>query len=594
MNRRVARLAALAVATLVWCQGCGEPRRVERHLKRPPLSLLSNKGSTANTRAVEPGFRDFAELTAGIAPERPALQPRVTDHGPRSEAFFFPEHENNNTAERATEVSLPAALHGHMDPLIEVPAGDEDWYSFLVERDRPGVMDVDLAGVTKLDLALEIYYDAFRGRTRLVHLNNQGRGQGERLPNLSLPNGRYYIRVFQEVTKKRPARFDVVRPYKVMLTPKEVSATEETEPNDAALSAVPLHLAEQMTGLVNRDRDEDWYSLELLKVSAFSLLTVELLPPMETTLELAIYTQARQELMVLSAEKGKRLFLPNLAVLEGSGAYLLRVRATELGVPKDPYRLEVRNEAPGERVELEPDNNADSSLRLYWEEPLSGWLSHPDDVDWYHLEPNADWGTDDDGRPRHPALNLVLGGVPGVNLKLEIYDSDRESLIARYDVRSKGEGEEAPNLAVPERTAYIKVSATKGDNAGAQYVLQARAVTTDGMEVEPNNTPDQPTVIETIGEQVMGYLSPRGDRDCFRFEQPGLSLRYKQAPQGTTRISAYDATGMLFFQRQSGDTPLSIPPTAGPLTVCLELSGDVENAPRSPYILLLHSELPIE
>jgi hypothetical protein len=594
MSPWVARSAVVVVATLVCCLGCGEPRRVERQLQRPPLSLLSSKGSTTNTRAVEPGFREFTELTAGIAPERHVLQAPKSDTGPRTETFFFPEHENNNIAERATAVSLPAELHGHMDPLIEVTDGDEDWYSFLVERERPGVMDIELTGVTKLDLAVEIYYDAFRGRTRLLKVNNQGRGQGERLPNFSLPNGRYYVRVVQEVTDERPARSDVVNPYKLMLTPKELSATDETEPNDTALTAIPLALNEQMSGLVNRNQDEDWYSLDLLKVSALSRLTVELLPPMETTLELAIFTQTHQELTALTARGGKRLFLPNLAVLEGSGGYLFRVRSTEPGMPKETYGLKVTNESLEERVELEPDNHAENAHRLLWEVPLSGWLSHSGDVDWFHLEPNSEWGLDDDGKPTQPALHLVLGGVPGIDLVLEIYDADQESLIARYDVRSKGEGETAPNLAVPERTTYIKVSAAQGDNAGAQYVLQAQAVTTDGMEIEPNNTPEKPTVIATMGDDLKGYLSPRGDRDCFRFEQPQLTLRYKEAPQGTTTVSAYDATGALYFQRRSGESPLEIPATAGALTVCLELTGDVEKSPVAPYFLTPLGKLPIE
>jgi hypothetical protein len=593
MSHWVARSAVVVVATLVCCSGCGEPRQVDRQLKRPPLSLLSSKGSTTNTRAVEPGFREFSELTAGIAPERHVLQPQKRESGPRTETFFFPEHENNNVAERATAVSLPAELHGHMDPLIDVPAGDEDWYSFLVERDRPGVMDLELTGVTKLDLAVEIYYDAFRGRTRLLKVNNQGRGQGERLPNVSLPNGRYYVRVLQEVTEERPARSDVVRPYKLLLTSKELSATDETEPNDTALTAIPLSLDEQMSGLVNRHQDEDWYSLDLLKVSALSRLTVELLPPMETTLELAIFTQTHQELMALSADGGKRLFLPNLRVFEGSGGYLFRVRSTEPGMPKDAYGLKVANLPLEERVELEPDNHAESAHRILWDVPLSGWLSHAGDVDWFHLEPNHEWGEDDDGKPTQPALHLVLGGVPGVDLELEIYDADQESLIARYDVRPKGEGEEAPNLAVPERTTYIKVSAAQGDNAGAQYVLEAQAITTDGMEVEPNNTPEEPTVIATMGEELKGFLSPRGDRDCFRFEQPQLTLRYKEAPEGTTTVSAYDATGALYFQRRSGDSLLEIPPSAGALTVCLELTGEVKLSPRAPYFLMRHGVLPI-
>ena len=96
-----------------------------------------------------------------------------------------------------------------------------------------------------------------------------------------------------------------------------------------------------------------------------------------------------------------------------------------------------------------------------------------------------------------------------------------------------------------------------------------------------------------MGDELKGYLSPRGDRDCFRFEQPQLTLRYKEVPEGTTTVSAYDATGALYFQRRSGESPLEIPPTAGTLTVCLELTGEVEQSPRAPYFLMRHGELPI-
>ncbi len=591
MSGRVVLTGPLLCALLGAVLGCGEPQQVERQIQRPPLSLLRAQGTQPAHRTVEPRFREFDELAAGIAPERQILAPRQEDVGPRTEAFFFPEHENNNLPKRATKVSLPAILSGYMDPLIDVPAGDEDWYTFLVERDHPGVMDIELAGVTKLDLALEIHFDAFRGRELLVKVNNQGRGQGERLPNFSLPNGRYYVRVVQEVTDERPARFDVVNPYRVTLTPKEISATEETEPNDRALSAVPLRLDEQMTGLINRVADDDWYSVELTSVSAFSRMSVELLPPMDTALELAVFTQARQELMVVQTADGKRLLLPNIAVLEGSGGYLLRVQSTGSKLPRDPYRLLVSTAALEERMELEPNDQAEAALRLYWEEPMTGYLSHDGDVDWYKLEPNHEWGLAEDGQAVKPALNLVLSGVPGLDVTLELFDSDRESPLAKYNAGSNGDGEEAPNLAVPQRTTYLKIAAVAGSNAGAAYILQARAIPTTGMEAEPNNTPDHPTVIDAMGDKVLGYLSPAGDRDCLRFLEADLALQFKAPPDANVKISGYDANGLLFFQRET-DGSQRIPGSNGPLTVCLELAGDGATAPGKPYILVPVADLP--
>ncbi len=590
MRPLLALLTGLAAGSLLLLPGCRQPEPVERRIQRSALDLSYGKAGNRSTQAVEPRFRPFEELAAGIEPPLPMVLKSNPAEEPRNDPFFFPEKENNNGADRATEVSLPAILHGHMDPLVEVPTGDEDWYTFLVERDRPGVMDVELTGVPRVNLVLELYFDAFQGRSLLVRLDNEGPGKGERLPNFNLANGRYYVRILQQLEEKQKPRFDVVNPYRVTLTPKELSETEETEPNDGALSAVPLQVGGKMSGLINRKDDEDWYAVDLLRVSGFSRLSVLLLPPMGTSLELTVFTQTRQELLTAVAPEGKRLLLPNLAIIEGSGTYFLRVRATGKKLPKESYTLEVTHEPLQERQELEPDDVAAAALRLYWEEPISGWLSHEGDVDWYVLEPNHEWGLDDDGEAIRPALNIVLSGVPGIDVVLDLYDADKETQLARFDTGGRGDGEEAPNLAVPTRATYLKVYSPKGENAGAQYILQARAVTTDGKEVEPNNTPGQPTVVTARPDKLMGYLSPRGDRDCFRFEEPGIAWRVRAAPDGPAVVSAYDPAGRLFFQEKADEDGIKVPSVAGPMTLCLELDGGVDKAPAAPYILVPGAE----
>jgi hypothetical protein len=566
--------------------GCGEARRPDKLVTRPSLELSAPRPRPSGSSPVDTRFRSFSELAAGLElPKLIAATFRPDDEA-HTEPRFYPENEVNNTAAEATEVSLPAILSGHIHPLPEGPSGDEDWFTFLVERDRPGVMELEAPGVPKIDLVIDLYYDSVRGRTHLFTLDNGGRGQVERLPNVNLVNGRYYLSVHPRVDKGKVPAWNVVNPYAINLTMREGVAATETEPNDDRLAAVPLPLAKSFTGLVNKAMDIDWYRIDLYGISAFSVLAVDVLPPMGTTLEIALSTQNRQDLVSMTASDGKRVLLPNLVVLDGAGAYFLRVHAPDGKVPKEGYVVTVTNTTLAERQETEPDSTPESALRLLWEEPLSGWLSHDGDVDWFYLEPSKDLSLDESAIP---ALNLLVSGTPGINLILEVLEADHETLLARFDDDGKGKGEEAPNLPLPERRLYIKVSSGSGYNANANYLLQARAVMTEGMEVEPNNTPEGAMELTDIPPELQGYLSPRSDRDCFRFIPQGVSVRIAAPPDSEVVVSAYDSTGRLVDQRiaqQGSDAVVGRLPDS--LTVCLQLGGDAGRAPRSPYVLTLN------
>jgi len=586
ITRNLVQTVATCCLLAAALASCDKPVKPGPLIRRDPLDLeLARKRPSAPSGSVVPAFLSFEELTIGIEPPQrmklasPIIEPL------KNEQLFYPEQEPNNRAKEATELSLPATLHGHIHPYPDSGTGDHDWFAFLVELDKPGVMEVVLSGVRGVDLGLELYYDSVKGRTRLVSLDNAGKGKGEKLPNFKLTNGRYYLHVFQ-MARKKP-RWNVVQPYSVTLKLKEPSGTRETEPNDSRLAAVELGVPGKMSGLINRKRDEDWYVIDLLKVSPYSYLSIELLPPIDTTLELTVYTQAEEELLSAPARKGQKLVAPNMAILKDAGAYYLRVSATGDLVPKGDYTIEVANHLMEERCEVEPNDTPELAVKLIHEEPLGGWLPHPEDLDWFRLEPVADWGDTEAGEPETPALNLVLSGVPGMNVVLETFDTDGETLLGRFDSGGKGEGEEVPNMAMPDRILYLKVFAAKGYNPATRYILQARAVLTEDKESEPNNSLEKANQVPMDQEKLIGYLSPVGDRDCFAFGPEFTRLAVTPPKDANMVVSAYGGGGALYFQETAGDEQVlavPAPEEGGAISLCLQLGSSQRKAPRTPYV----------
>lgn len=554
-------------------------------IDRPPLRLSLDKEESFGKGKVEPVFVAFKEL-AGVLKPPPRVLVFPGDEVDPSAAFFHPEAEPNNTLAAATEVRVPGTFSGHMDPLPSSEDGDHDWYMFVVERDKPAILKLTLSEVKGIDLGLEVYHDGVGGRNRLLQLNNAGAGKVERLPNFRLMNGRYFLHVHQVPDKKGRTRYDVVRPYRIELSLEELSGkVEETEPNDDYTHAVAAAAPLEVSGVLNGPADRDWYLLDLLQVSTYSYLSFELLPGMGRSATMEVYTSARELLLIGTAEEGRKLLFPNVAVIDDASAYYVVVGTADGEKRQGEYTLIVRSVSTKDRVELEPNGTADLAVRLYYEEATSGWLAVEGDEDWYRLEPGADWGTDDQGNPEQPALNVVLSGVSGLDLVLTAFDAGGEISVGKFDSGSKGEGEEIPNLAMPVRPLLLRVSAREGANPGLQYALEARAVTTTGREVEPNNTMEQASLLPADGD-ISGYLLPRGDRDCFVLSGEGAKLSMEGPTGADMVVSAYGPLGNLIFQgtaRSGRELPVEL--AEADSRVCVALKGGKGRPPRTPYVI---------
>jgi len=584
------RLTLLTAAVLA-VAACDPSPPPATTIERPPLRLSLDKEESLDRGKVEPAFVAFKEL-AGVLVPPPRTLAFPGDEVDPTASFFHPEAEPNNTLATATQVRVPGTFSGHMDPLPTSVDGDHDWYMFVVERDKPAILKLSLSGVKRIDLGLEVYHDGVGGRNRLLQLNNAGPGQGEKLPNFRLTNGRYFLHIHQIPDKKGKTKYDVVRPYRIELSLEELSGkVEETEPNDdyahAVVAAAPL----EVSGVLNGPADRDWYLLDLLQVSTYSYLSFELLPGMGRSATMEVYTSARELLLIGTAEEGRKLLFPNVAVIDRASAYYVVVGTADGEKRQGEYTLVVRSVSTKERVELEPNGTADLAVRLYYEEATSGWLAIEGDEDWYRLEPGADWGTDDEGNPEQPALNVVLSGVPGLDLVLTAFEADGEISVGKFDSGSKGEGEEIPNLAMPVRPLLLRVSAREGANPGLQYALEARAVTTVGKEIEPNNTMEQASTLPGDSDTA-GYLLPRGDRDCFVLAGGDAKLSIEGPTGADMLVSAYGPLGNLIFQetaRPGKELPVELAEASS--RVCVALKGGKGRPPRTPYVIRVQGGL---
>ncbi|MBM4352398.1 MAG: hypothetical protein FJ109_01160 [Deltaproteobacteria bacterium] len=618
-------------------------------ITREPLNLSAERPADgSSTAAVPPRFLSSEELTLKLsAPVRVEL-PRPVEDAP-AEPVVVEEVEPNDEAASATQAFVPGSVKGQVSPKEKKGALDHDWYRLDVDLEHPRVMQLDLSPAGELDLTLELYREGLKGRELLVSLDNGGKGRGEKLPNFRLANGQYLVHVFP-VGKK--VSVEKASPYTLTLVLEDARAGVETEPNDDHLKAEMLALPGTVTGLMQRTEDQDWFQVDLLKLTpGTSRLALELLPPVGAGLVLTVFTQTREELLSVATGKGKKIVVPNVAILDGSPSYYLRVSAPEKSKPiAGEYTLKAVVEPLKERTEVEPDGTPEQAMRLFLEEALSGWLPYEGDEDWFRIEPpdlgllgqaashdDADGSPDGDaggtggptpatggtggptpgtggtGGPtpgtggtefaagasgaappqeeERPAFRLQVSGVPGINSVIELFEEDGQAPLGRYDAGGKGEGELIPNLALPVHPILVKLSAS-GHNGSVTYILQSSLVPTKGMEVEPNNRPEEATPLRGPSRQMKGYLALVGDVDCIRLEAPVPRLTVTPPRDVDVTVSFYDATDRLLDQSTSlaGEPVHPRKAGLGATLVCLKLAGTAERGAAEPWIFVIDPE----
>ncbi|MBE4748758.1 ABC transporter substrate-binding protein [Corallococcus sp. ZKHCc1 1396] len=168
----------------------------------------------------------------------------VVETGPTA----LTEQEPNERPDQSQALTRDSVVTGGLT--AEPNKLDEDWYRLAPGTAR--IADVTVSGLPGGDIKLDVYD---QDRNRLVGVNSDGEGKGERLPNLFVEKERWVV--------VSPARKGMGGAYTLEVKYRAPNDGEEREPNDRAVDAAALPLGQTVTAFLGHSGDEDWYRVEL-------------------------------------------------------------------------------------------------------------------------------------------------------------------------------------------------------------------------------------------------------------------------------------------------------------------------------------------
>jgi hypothetical protein len=332
--------------------------------------------------------------------------------------------------------------------------------------------------------------------------------------------------------------------------PVVVSEKEPNERPDNALELSSSSLVEANLGADPAKPDEDWY---VLKSALPRTVELTVTAPPGADIALEVMDETRTSLALINAEgAGKAERLPNLDV---SGKAFVRVTGVKKGAG-GAYTLTAifKERQPG--FELEPNDRRVDATAVPLGAAISGFVAHQNDSDWYRFElpsnglppleevPDAsegvaaefDAGSIDAGPAKEVArlaLRVEVSAIEGVAFDVQVMTEAEAVLFA---AKSKdGAGLSLRNVGVREtdRVIYVVVKsawqgagkeAKRGFHAGTYYTLTvAQEEAGSSSEFEPNDDLGHATPLSADGYRE-GFLSSKGDLDCFKLETDGPSL----------------------------------------------------------------------
>ncbi|MBS1150336.1 MAG: hypothetical protein H6Q89_2034, partial [Myxococcaceae bacterium] len=332
--------------------------------------------------------------------------------------------------------------------------------------------------------------------------------------------------------------------------PLGLSEKEPNERPDNALELSGSSLVQANLGADPARPDEDWYLLKSALPRTVEL-TVSCPPGADIALE--VMDETRTSLALINAEgPGQPERLPNLDV---SGKAFVRITGAKKGAG-GAYTLTAmfRERPPG--FELEPSDRRVDATSVPLGSAISGFVAHPNDSDWFRFElpsnaqpleeeadsgeagdaGEADAGSIDAGPVKEAArlaLRVEVSPVEGVAFDVQVM-TEAEAVL--FSAKSKdGAGLSLRNVGVREtdRVIYVVVKsawqgsgkdARRGFNSSTYYTLTvAQEEAGASSEFEPNDDLSHATALSADSYRE-GFLSSKGDVDCFKLETDGPSL----------------------------------------------------------------------
>jgi hypothetical protein len=345
----------------------------------------------------------------------------------------------------------------------------------------------------------------------------------------------------------------------------------EAEPNDSRELAMQLPIDRPIAGSVS-ETDMDLFLLPA-GVEPASLVLAS-----ESALELEVLRPQDAAGYILSKAVGQDLRIPRVA---RDASLFFTVRGT------GEYTLLATNVDDG-RVPCgfghEPDDVFSAGAVMHSvPATATGCLTTPDDIDYFRLPAEAFADV--------PGFGLTLLPVTGVSLRVVV--KDENGLVLAEMNGNAGDSVEFPNMRVPASGGILfEIRSQAGANETEAYQLNlSRLPALSGtIELEPNDEPTAPTLLNQIG-LVNGYIHRPGDEDHYVLssDEPRLVRLFAEAPSGIDlRVEVQsDQFGQLVINNAgAGEAErlcsMTITEEGTPFMVS---AGNFQSTEREPYLL---------
>jgi serine/threonine protein kinase len=184
------------------------------------------------------------------------------------------------------------------------------------------------------------------------------------------------------------------------------------------------------------------------------------------------------------------------------------------------------------------------------------------DADWYRIEI----------RPmRKGVLRADLSGIPGLDLRVDMYDVSGGEPLATGNRGGPGAGEAIPGILVDGMVYFVRVSealapdAVPSERISDRYTLIVRHLPSETNEGEPDDDPATALAV-TPGTVMNGYVEVEGDRDMYCVAgEPAAAPKITVTPPAGLDV-ALDTGGQTINAAGPGGTEST---TLGPADPCV-------------------------
>jgi len=360
------------------------------------------------------------------------------------------EAEPNDQWEQANEIHLDETIEGFFQK-----QDDSDWYKLAVTQPGKSIIQIELSAVPETDSFIEIYDEE---KDFLVRADRGGEGEPEKLTDIGVIKGIYYIHVYgseKNETDSYKLKTQFIRIWQ---------EGHEFEVNNEIEYANIIQLDKSIKGKFQAFNDEDWYKLVITE-SGKNIVRIEISAVPEVRSALTIYDADGNYLKQTDINpEGQPESIVNLGVIEGT----YYIKASESGGTTnetDFYSLTARLVGPWkEGLEFEVNDNREQANQLKLGMEVTGFANPWDDRDWFTFTVPL---------PGIDIFVLELSEIPEVNTYLELYDEEGNQL-KKTDIGEEGEQETQVRMRMPAGQYFLLVYHNRGNNAEIPYTLLAK------------------------------------------------------------------------------------------------------------------------